>query len=118
MTEKRCEITRVCQCQYKFFAETAYYLEGNDEDKKRAIAYLHAWKENIILKLSLDPHFNFNIIEEQFIDREALYVSPLSKYSIISLKLGYILNRPYELGFDLNLPKHEGQSLCSSPKSK
>lgn len=86
-----------CPCgEYKkFFGESFYFF--NEEEKEEAKQYLISWKKNVLRKLVRDS-FTINVIEEQWIEKEKVYVSLINEASILSLKICIEANFHYQLG--------------------
>jgi hypothetical protein len=81
----------------KYFGEFAYYIPDNLEEKQKAIEYLKFWKKNLLFKLQRDS-FDVKILHEDWIEREALYVSSFSHLATVGLKLCLEADFHYELG--------------------
>lgn len=79
----------------KFFGEAAFY--GSEQEKEEARKYLEFWKKNLLFKLRRDS-YEVKIIDEQWIERDPMYVSALADYGTISLKLCLEADFYYELG--------------------
>lgn len=80
----------------KYFAESAYFPEGNEEEKKKAIEYLNYWKNNFLFKLKRETYEAF-LVNEQFIERPAYLISSLAQNACISLKICVDIKFKYDL---------------------
>lgn len=82
---------------FKFFGESAYYSSGNEEEKQKAKQYLELWKEFLLRKLKEELH-NYELSEEHWGERPAMYISVFAEHDSMYLKLCFKKKLPYELG--------------------
>lgn len=80
----------------KIFAEFAVYEEDDAEEKKEAENYLNLWKKFILKRLSKDC-YNVNLIDEQWVYRDALYSGSLALNATMALKLYVRADFHYQL---------------------
>lgn len=80
----------------KFFGESAYYSESNPIEKEEAITYLNFWKNNLLKKLQRDS-FSCEVVDEQWVDRPALYNGCLSDSATLALKIYVKADFNYDL---------------------
>lgn len=81
---------------FKFFGEWVFYPEGNEQAKKEAKDYLNLWRKFLIRKLSGEL-FDYEFIDEQWIDRESKYHGPLCTDASLAIKISYKKKLPGEL---------------------
>jgi len=79
----------------KYFGETFYYRPGEME-KIKAKQWLIDWKENLLRKLHRDS-FHCEVIDEQWVERDASIVSSLALWESIGLKICVQAKWNYEL---------------------
>lgn len=82
--------------EYIFFAETADFLENDEEEKIEANLYLTKWKRNILRKLQNELE-NYELVDESRGERNALYSGPLCLYANAWIKLAFKKKLPYQL---------------------
>ena len=93
----------------KFFAEIAYYPEGDAVEKIKAKEYLEYWKKNLLFKLSRDT-YDVVLVDEQYIERPAYWISALAQYASIALKIKVDAVFYYDL--ELMNQGFSGAKLC------
>jgi len=81
----------------KYFGESAFYDEGNNETKEEARKYLEFWKKNLIFKLERDS-FKIKILDEQWGERISIYSFSSSNKAYLYLKIFVEADFNYELG--------------------
>lgn len=82
--------------QFKFFGEYALYPEGNEKEKKEAKLYLELWRKFLIIKLFSELR-DYEFLDEQWIDRAAIYQGPLCTTASLGLKIAYKSKLPHEI---------------------
>lgn len=80
---------------YKFFGETAPFNDKDPLSKEKAKKYLSLWKEMLLEKLNGQLHQNYELVDEQELERDKAYF--MSDQSYLCLKLRFIKKIPYEL---------------------
>lgn len=76
-----------------YFGETAAYVEN---EKEESMQYLRSWKKFLIRKLNKDC-MSVKIIDEQWIERDPMYMGVFAQHWGVSLKLAIEIEFKFEI---------------------
>lgn len=79
-----------------FFGEVVYYFADSPEERDEATIYLNLWRKFLLRKLCNQLE-EYELIDEQIVERTPEFVGAFNLYSTIGLKLAFRKKLPSEL---------------------